>query len=136
MHENKTIITPFRLECINPILNVKDIAVSKMFYVDLLGFKAAEWGDDNFTCITRDKTSIYLCRGAQGQSGTWLWVGFDGDIFALYDGLKSKGVTIKHPPSNYSWAFEMHVEDPDGHILRFGTNPDGNAPFLDKINNY
>jgi len=122
----------FRLECINPILRVKDMAVSRKFYVGLLGFREAEWGDDTFTSVNRDNTGIYLCQGAQGQPGTWLWVGFDGDIFALYDELVSKGVTIRQPPMNYSWALEMQVEDPDGHVLRFGTDPDESRPFLDK----
>lgn len=122
----------FKLECINPILNVKNMAVSRKFYIDLLGFTEAEWGNDTFTSINRDNTGIYLCQGAQGQPGMWLWVGFDGDIFALYEELVSKGVTIRQPPLNYSWALEMLVEDPDGHVLRFGTEPDAGRPFLDK----
>ena len=24
---------------------------------------------------------------------------------------------------NYSWAYEMRIEDPDGHVLRFGSEP-------------
>jgi len=121
----------FRVECINPILNVKDMAASKNFYVTVLGFRDADWGNDDFTCITRDKSAIYLCKNGQGQSGTWLWMGFDGDIFALYNELQSKGVIIRQPPLNYSWALEMHVEDPDGHVLRFGTDPNYNEPFAD-----
>lgn len=27
---------------------------------------------------------------------------------------------------------EMHVEDPDGHVLRFGTDPNPNESFLDE----
>jgi len=122
----------FQIECINPILYVKDMAVSRDFYVKLLGFEEDKWGDDTFTSISRDGLGIYLCRGAQGLPGTWLWVGFSGDIFALYQMLLSKGVTIRTPPQNYSWALEMHVQDPDGHILRFGTEPDQNQPYLDK----
>lgn len=123
---------PFKLECINPILNIKDMAASRAFYVTLLGFKEAEWGDDTFTSINRDNTSLYLCKGAQGQPGMWIWMGFDGDIFALYEEFKAKGITIRQPPTNYSWALEMQVEDPDGHVLRFGTDPDASQPFLDK----
>jgi hypothetical protein len=59
------------------------------------------------------------------------WIGFDGDIFALYDELKSKGSMISLPPTNFSWALEMQIEDPDGHILRFGTDPNYDEPFLD-----
>ncbi|MCH5684060.1 VOC family protein [Niabella sp. W65] len=59
---------------------------------------------------------------AQGHSGTWIWIGFDGDIYKLHDALKEKGVKIKQAPTRNAWAIEMHVEDPDGHVLRFGTD--------------
>lgn len=130
MADNETL--NFRLENVTPILNVKDISKSLQFYVDILGFKNAEWGDDNFTSINRDKTGLYLSRGGQGVSGTWIWMGFDGDIFSLHQKLKSLGVKIKLPPTNFSWAYEMQVEDPDGHILRFGTDPSDKEPFADR----
>jgi len=41
-------------------------------------------------------------------------------------------VKIRQAPTNYSWAMEMHVEDPDGHVLRFGTDPNPNESFLDE----
>lgn len=122
---------PMRLECIQPILSIKDMTASRAFYIGILGFKEVAWGTDDFTSVNRDNTGVYLCRGGQGNTGTWIWVGFDGDIFALYDQLVAKGVRIHHPPLNYSWAMEIHVEDPDGHVLRFGTDPDSNKPFLD-----
>ena len=129
MSDNAAI--PVRLECITPILYVKDMSVSLAFYVGLLGFKNAEWGDENFTSINRDNTGLYLCKGAQGNPGTWLWMGFDGDISVLYQTLVSKGIKIKLPPTNFSWACEMQVEDPDGNVLRFGTDPDEKQPFAD-----
>ena len=118
-----------RLENIHPILSVKDMAVSRNFYVNVLGFKEADWGDDNFTSMTRDNCGMYLCRGQQGNPGTWIWVGFDGDIFSLHEELKEKGVTIRQPPTNHPWAMEMQIEDPDGHVLRLGTDPNENEPF-------
>src|SRR4030095_8524769 len=90
-----------RLENIQPILSVKDIAVSREFYVEKLGFKEAAWGDNNFTSISRDNCGIYLCRGEQGNPGTWIWIGFDGDIFSLHEKLKEKGVTILQSPVNH-----------------------------------
>ena len=122
----------FRLENVTPILNVKDMSLSLAFYVGILGFKNAEWGDDNFTSINRDNTGLYLCKGGQGVSGTWIWMGFDGDIFSLHRKLKSEGVKIKLPPTNFSWAYEMQIEDPDGHVLRFGTDPIDKEPFVDR----
>ena len=129
---NKIDSLHFRIEHIDPILNVADISKSLAFYVDILGFTNAEWGDTHFTCIQRDHKSIYLCKDGQGMSGTWIWMGFDGDIFELYEKLLAKQVTIKLPPTNFSWAYEMHIQDPDGHILRFGTDPNDKEPFADK----
>ena len=103
---------PIRIENITPILSVKDMAVSRNFYKNILGFEEADWGTDDFTSISRDKSGIYLCKGSQGNPGTWIWIGFDGDIFQLHNQLKEKGVTILQPPLNFSWALEMHVQDP------------------------
>ena len=122
----------YRIECVTPILCVKDMAKSLAFYVDILGFKKAEWGDENFTSINQDNTGLYLCKGGQGFPGTWIWIVIDGDIFSLFQLLKSKGVTVRLPPTNFSWAYEMQVEDPDGHILRFGTDPNDQEKYLDK----
>jgi catechol 2,3-dioxygenase-like lactoylglutathione lyase family enzyme len=122
----------FRLKNITPVLYVKDMSRSLAFYVDILGFKNAEWGDENFASVSRNNSGgLYLCKGAQGNPGTWIWIGFDGDIFSLHQQLISKGVTIKLPPTNFSWAYEMRVEDSDGHILRFGTEPNDKEPFAD-----
>ncbi len=125
MHERS-----FRIENIAPILNVSDMKASLRFYVDVLGFKAAEWGDDNFTLVGRDNTGIYLSKGDQGHPGTWVWIGFDGDIHELHRALKSKNAIIKLAPTNFSYAYELQVLDPDGHVLRFGTDPNHNEPFV------
>jgi catechol 2,3-dioxygenase-like lactoylglutathione lyase family enzyme len=132
MTENKNEKLPIHIENISPILSVKDMKASRAFYIDILGFQETEWGNDDFTSISYGKESIYLCKNGQGNPGTWIWIGFRGNIFSLYSQLKAKGVTIPLPPTNYSWALEMHVEDSDGHIIRFGTEPNYNEPFMDK----
>ncbi len=128
IHEKLSI----HIEGLQLILSVKDMNASRAFYKDILGFEEAAWGTDNFTSMNRENAGIYLCQGEQGNKGTWIWVGFDGDIFELHGELKSKGVKIRQSPTNYSWAMEMHVEDPDGHVLRFATDPNYNEPFLDE----
>ena len=117
------------IEGIQVILSVKDMNASRAFYRDVLGFTEADWGSDDFTSMNRENAGIYLCRGAQGSPGSWIWIGFDGDIFQLYETLKARGVTIRQPPVNHPWALELLVEDPDGHVLRFGTDPDTDRPF-------
>ncbi|HEU4891668.1 MAG TPA: glyoxalase superfamily protein [Vicinamibacterales bacterium] len=111
-----------RFEHANPILSVASMTRSLHYYVEVLGFSNAEWGSDDFTCVTRDGASIYLSEGDQGQPGTWVWVGVE-DVERLHDELREKGATILHPPEDYPWACEMRVADPDGHVLRFGSDP-------------
>ena len=41
------------------------------------------------------------------------------DVTGLYEEYKQSGAKIVLPPTNYPHALEMHVEDPDGHVLRF-----------------
>jgi uncharacterized glyoxalase superfamily protein PhnB len=113
-------------ECANPILSVADLARSLQYYVEVLGFTNAEWGGDDFTCVTRDNAAIYLSQGDQGHPGTWVWVGV-GDVEALYEELAARGATILHPPESFPWAYEMKVGDPDGHVLRFGSDPKEDA---------
>jgi len=95
---------------------------SLYFYVHLLGFKNATWGNDDFTSVNRDGAGIYLCRGGQGAGRAWVWVGVE-DAEKLHQECKARGVTIRLPPTNYSWALEMQIEDPDGNVLRFGSDP-------------
>jgi catechol 2,3-dioxygenase-like lactoylglutathione lyase family enzyme len=103
-------------------LRVEDLAQSVRYYVDVLGFRNADWGGDDFTCVSRDGASIYLCEGDQGQPGTWVWIGVE-DVEALYEEYKAKHARILQPPENFPWACEMKVGDPDGHVLRFGSEP-------------
>ena len=63
-----------------------------------------------------------------GAPGTWAWVGVE-DADALYREYLLSGARVRQPPRNYPWALEIHVEDPDGRILRFGSDPLTDRPF-------
>lgn len=117
-----------KFEHAEPILRVSDMAASLRYYTEALGFANAEWGSDDFTFVSRDGAGIYLCRGSQGQPGTWVWVGVE-DAAALYQEYVESGARIRHLPRNYRWALEFHVQDPDGHILRFASEPLADRPF-------
>lgn len=117
-----------KFEHADPILSVRDMAASVKYYVEALGFRNADWGSDVFTSVNRDTAGIYLCQGGQGRSGTWVWIGVE-DVAMLYEEYKTSGARIRKPPENYSWAYEMHVEDPDGHVLRFGSEPRTDRPL-------
>jgi predicted enzyme related to lactoylglutathione lyase len=92
------------------------------FYIDLLGFTNVNWGTDEFTSVSRDGASLYLCQRDQGRGGAWVWIGVE-DVEKLYEELKAATVKIRLPPTNFPWALEMHIEDPDGNVLRLGSDP-------------
>jgi catechol 2,3-dioxygenase-like lactoylglutathione lyase family enzyme len=119
-----------RFEHADPILNVRDMATTLRYYVDVLGFTPAAWGSEAFTCVSRDGAGIYLCQGGQGAPGTWVWVGVE-DVGRLYEEYRTSGARIRGAPKNHSWAYEMQVEDPDGHVLRFGSEPRADLPVED-----
>jgi catechol 2,3-dioxygenase-like lactoylglutathione lyase family enzyme len=114
--------TNVHFEGSQPILRVEDMQASLHFYVNLLGFHNVHWGTDEFTSVNRDRAGIYLCRGGQGQGLAWLWIGVE-DVEKLHEQYKTRGVPIRMPPTSYPWALEMHVEDPDGNVIRFGSDP-------------
>lgn len=109
------------LENCQPILRVEDMAVSLRFYVDLLGFVPTAWSTSDFSSISRDRAGLYLCQRGQGQGRAWIWVGAN-DVQALHREFVAKGVAIRLAPTNFPWALEMHIEDPDGNVIRFGSD--------------
>jgi len=111
-----------RFEGSQPILRVENMQASLRFYVDTLGFENVSWGTDDFTSVSRDRAAIYLCRGGQGRGGAWVWIGVE-DAEKLHEEYKARGVAIRLPPTNYPWALEMQIEDPDGNVLRLGSEP-------------
>jgi catechol 2,3-dioxygenase-like lactoylglutathione lyase family enzyme len=114
-------------EGVTPILRVRDLPASIEYYTRMLGFKI-DWQEPGIIAsVSRDRCGIFLCEGDQGNLGTWLWIGV-ADVEPLFEDYSSKGAKIRHPPTNYPWAYEMQVEDPDGHVLRFGSEPT-NQPF-------
>jgi catechol 2,3-dioxygenase-like lactoylglutathione lyase family enzyme len=108
-----------------PIFRVRNLDASVTYYIERLGFHL-QWRGDPLASVGRDRTSIMLSEGDQGQPGTWVWVATD-DVDALYAELHARGALLRHPPTNHPWGSrECQVTDPDGHVLRFGSesNPD------------
>ena len=114
-------------EGVTPILRVKDVSASIEYYVRVLGFKL-DWQGPYFASVSRGKCHIFLSQGDQGHIGGWVWIGVE-DATTLFGEYRSAGAKIRHPPTNYSWAYEMQVEDIDGNVLRLGSEPKENEPF-------
>ncbi len=118
---------PETFEGAAPILRVRSLRASIDYYVKLLGFKV-DWEAPLIASVSRDHCCIFLCEGDQGNPGAWVWIGVS-DAGALFEDYRRKGAKVRHPPTNYDWAYEMQVEDPDGNVLRMGSEPKADQPF-------
>lgn len=115
------------IEGIVPILRVRALPDSLDHYVRVLGFRI-DWQGPFVGSVSRDGHAIMLCQGGQGNPGTWMWIGVR-DVDALLAELETRGATIRMRPRNFPWAYEMHVEDADGHVLRFGCDTRDDRPL-------
>jgi hypothetical protein len=113
-------------EGVSPILTVKSLSTSLDYYIQKLGFKI-DWQAPFFASVSRGRCHIFLSEGDQGNPGSWVWIGVD-DAESLFNEYRSKGAKIRHPPTNYTWAYEMQVEDLDGNVLRMGSDQKVDKP--------
>jgi GNAT superfamily N-acetyltransferase/predicted enzyme related to lactoylglutathione lyase len=105
-----------------PILYSSDVRKSIQYYTEVLGFDIKwEWDDPpTFGGVSKDLVELFFCKEGQGHPGTWISVMVD-DVDALYESIKVKGGKILSTPEDMPWGIrEMLVQDPDGHIIRFG----------------
>lgn len=116
------------IENVIPVLPVRDLAFSVRFYADVLGF-SVEWGcgpGDTLGSVRRDGSSLMLSESAERPKAK-VWIGLEDD--SLFASVKAKGVRVIQEPLNRPWAYEMLIEDPDGHVLWLGTEPKSDRPF-------
>ncbi len=111
-----------KFEGVTPILPVEDLKASLRYYVKKLGFKVDWQNPGIFASVSRGRCCVFLCEGDQGSNPTGAWVGVE-HVESLFEEYKKKRAKIRHPPTNYYWAREMQVEDPDGNVLRLGSEP-------------
>ena len=95
-------------EGVTPILRVRSLAASVDYYVQKLGFKI-DWQAPFFASVSRGRCHIFLSEGDQGNPGGWVWIGVE-DAGALFEEYRVNGAKIRHPPTNYDWAYGMQVK--------------------------
>src|SRR3954466_10263512 len=105
-------------EGVSPILPVANLQASLDYYINVLGFKV-NWQAVGFASVSRGQCNLMLAQGEQGNPGTWVWIGVN-DADMIFDEYLAKGAKIRHPPNNYTWAYEVQVYDLDGNVLRLG----------------
>jgi catechol 2,3-dioxygenase-like lactoylglutathione lyase family enzyme len=119
---------------VNPIFRVRSLKASIEHYVKVLGFKV-NWETPYFASVSRGRCAIFLSEGDQGNPGAWVWIG-TGDVEVLLEEYRATGANLRHPPTNYQWAYEMQIEDLDGNVLRIGSEPKEDQPFGEWLDMY
>jgi catechol 2,3-dioxygenase-like lactoylglutathione lyase family enzyme len=120
-------------EGVTPILYVKDFLLAKKYYTEKLLFELLwEWGTPpSFGCVRLDKVEIFFSEGGQGNPGTWLCIFMD-DVDSYYERIKKLGAKIIHGPIDEPWAMrEIHVRDPNQHVIRFGHGIPSREPKME-----
>jgi predicted enzyme related to lactoylglutathione lyase len=122
----------FSAECLTPILSVRDFREATEYYTKSLLFDLrGDWGDPpTFGCVALGKIEIFFCLRAQGAPGTWMSVFMD-DVDGYRDAIKQSGADIIREPKDEPWGCrEMHVRDPNQHVIRFSQGIPAREPKL------
>jgi len=119
-------------ETLTPILYVKEFSQSVRYYSSKLLFeKLWAWGKPpGFGAVRLGKVEVFFCVGAQGQPGTWLYI-FVNDVDDYFEKIKRRGAEVIRRPKDEPWGMrEIHVRDPNHHVIRFGTGVPRREPKM------
>ena len=108
------------------VLAVNDLAASKRFYLEKLGFRE-DFSVDGWAFLSRGACKLRLgdCPEAAPMSKSpdhsWFAYLHVRDAAGLYREAMQKGVEIWHPLADKPWGRrEFAVVTPDGHRIVFG----------------
>ena len=108
------------------VLAVTDLAASKKFYLEKLGF-TEDFSVDGWVFLSRGACKLRLghCPDAmpmsQAQDHSWFAYLHVRDAARLYEETSKNGVEIWHKLADKLWGMrEFSVVTPDGHRIVFG----------------
>ncbi len=119
-------------EFLTPILCVRDFREAVDYYTQRLLFELKwEWGKPaSFGCVGKGKAEIFFCLNGQGRPGMWLSV-FVVDVDEYCERIKRLGAEVIYGPKDEPWGLrEIHVRDPNEHVIRFGQGIGAKEPRL------
>lgn len=113
------------------VLAVNDLAASKQFYMEKLGF-AEDFSVEGWAFLSRGACRLRIghCPDAipmsKAQDHSWFAYLHIHGASALYEEVVKKGVEIWHPLADKPWGMrEFAVVTPDGHRIVFGERLEG-----------
>lgn len=108
------------------VLAVTDLAVSRQFYIERLGF-TEDMNVDGWSFLSRGACRLRIghCPDAvpmsKAQDHSWFAYMHVQDAKGLYDEVVGQGVEIWHPLASKPWGMrEFAIVTPDGHRIVFG----------------
>ena len=108
------------------VLAVNDLAVSKRFYMEKLGF-VEDFSVEGWAFLSRGACKLRLghCPDAvpmsKAQDHSWFAYLHIEHASLFYEEVVKKGVEIWHPIADKSWGMrEFAIVTPDGHRIVFG----------------
>lgn len=108
------------------VLAVNDLAVSRAFFMDCLGFEE-DLAVEGWSFLSRGQCQVRMghCPGIEPMSrvSDHSWIAYWRITGARehYHELVSKGVSIWHPLQDKPWGMrEFAIVTPDGHRIVFG----------------
>jgi len=110
-----------------PILNVKSVAESIDYYTTVLGFtRNWDWPDGDerktFGSISNGAVTVFFTQNDQPEIQSFLIYYNVSDVDRLHELYKAAGAEVTQVPTDEPWQMrEMLVADPDGHVLRIGS---------------
>ena len=109
-------------ECLTPILYVRDLVEAMSYYTEKLLFdRLWQWGDPpSFGAVRLGGAEIFFCLHGQGQPGTWLCIVVE-NVDDYFQRISQLGAEVIYGPADEPWGLrEIHVRDPNQHVIRFG----------------
>lgn len=112
---------PVDSEVCLPILTCSDLLATIAVLTEALAFTVDfRWGEPpTFAGLSWDRSRVFLCQGAQGQSGSWCFLEVE-DVDRVHAGLKDHPrLRVLEGPVDRPWGTrELLVEIPDAHVIR------------------
>ncbi len=102
-----------------PVLASLDLAESRQFYTELLGFDCLH-ASANYLMLRRDGCELHLWHCAERHIAENTSCYVRGDTAALHADFAQRGLQVE-PPQVRPWGMrEFYVIDPHGNLLKFG----------------
>lgn len=108
-------------------LQVRDLEVSKDFYINKLGFEESQMSNP-YACVFKFKkeeasfairTPMENLEDKELGAGVQLWFAIDGTIEDFQVDLSAKGISILGTINNTPFGKTIVVKDPDAYTLTF-----------------